>query len=594
MTGLEWFSTDLAKGLSRLYSNSNVEAFIDAEEYYADLRREVEATPKGGLICWIGFEGDGATPMPRAAATKPIKSFPPRLPDKNDMTWFELLAEASEERGVAIRALLNLHPKPDLKPGSPKKYKQSNFDLVEKLNALGNCLAINDFRYLHMNGTHHQKLILVYNTKTLFAYVGTCDVESARIVNCWCEVHCKLTGDAAAEVYEVFHRRWSEHTSVFQRPSISKNSYLKPVTDLKFGAPVSGNFLVQVSTTYGNPGRLNPFNDLVSGQPARQVVNFPPRVLIHTDSIAGAAGLLAVRAPTFFGNDFGTEIDAKATPLIEEAGRQALSYAFAPNGHMGIYEAIKKAIETTREYIYLEDQYLVSDVPMGRTVPVLDLLVRKVKEPQFKKLIVLCTRIDDINEEFQGTGWNHRQNFLKSLIDAGNEKVVFCQYKSRGVLKTTFGEAHQGAFYVHSKTWIFDDLYLVTGSANCNRRGYSHDSELDVGIFDQNKRFVRALRVKIWKSRLNTEAIANAPLQDGQLADFLSAARYWEMPGKFGLTIESNRESSLEPARYPDLNLDSYKATVTGAPGTGPILSTWLNKLKMNGLWDYVVDPDGG
>ena len=74
--------------------------------------------------------------------------------------------------------LLNLHPSP--KP--PTKYKGANFDLVGQLNGLNNCTAINDFRYLYLNGTHHQKLVLVYNSKRgLMAYVGTCDVETGRI-----------------------------------------------------------------------------------------------------------------------------------------------------------------------------------------------------------------------------------------------------------------------------------------------------------------------------------------------------------------------------------------------------------------------------
>ena len=119
---------------------------------------------------------------------------------------------------------------------------------------------------------------------------------------------------------------------------------------------------------------------------------------------------------------------------------------------------------------------------MGNLAPLLDLMVQKLREPNFKKLIVLCTRIDDINEEFQGTGWSHRNNFLLKLATAGGDKVAICQYRSRGDLKILFGLPHQGAFYIHSKTWIFDDLFLITGSANCNRRGYSHDSELDIEI----------------------------------------------------------------------------------------------------------------
>jgi len=595
MSGEEWFSTDLAKGLSRVYNNSHVQTFVDAEDYYTDLRKEVEATSKGGQICWIGFEVNGDTPMPQAVVNKKVKDFPPRQNEDTDKTWFDLLKSASDERDVAIRALLNLHPKPDIDPSKPKKYKTANFDLVEKLNKLQNCLAINDFRYLWMNGTHHQKMVLVYNAKGLSAYVGTCDVESARIVNRWCEVHCKIMGDVAAELYEVFHRRWSEHTNIFQRVG-SNNSYLKSINDLKFTAPVSGNFLMQVSTTYGNPKRINPFRAILGGGvPRQQFVYYPHRIEYTTDSTSSLlySPFLSPTTLLRFGNDFFIEKDTAAIPLLAEALKQAPTYAFAPDGHTGIYHAIKKAIEVTKEYIYLEDQYLVCDMKMGSNASLLDLLVNKVRERNFKKIIIFCTRIDDINDEFQGTGWAHRKNFIDSLVSAGNDKVVICQYKSRETLKSSFGEAHQGAFYIHSKTWIFDDLFLITGSANCNRRGYSHDSELDVGIYDQNKQFVKELRVRIWKNRLNTQGISKAPLQDAQLSDFLSAAKYWETPKLFGLTIESNRESYPSPEKYPDLDLDHYKANVKGATDFENQIKAWADTLKMKGLWDYIVDPDG-
>jgi hypothetical protein len=48
-----WFSTDYATGVSSVIPNSQVSFFVDAEEYYADLRREVEATGPGNLICWV-------------------------------------------------------------------------------------------------------------------------------------------------------------------------------------------------------------------------------------------------------------------------------------------------------------------------------------------------------------------------------------------------------------------------------------------------------------------------------------------------------------------------------------------------------------
>ncbi len=78
MSGEEWFITNPANGLSQVYKDSHVETFVDAEEYYTDLRKEVEATKAGGFICWIGFEGHGDTWMPKAAASKKVKGFPPR------------------------------------------------------------------------------------------------------------------------------------------------------------------------------------------------------------------------------------------------------------------------------------------------------------------------------------------------------------------------------------------------------------------------------------------------------------------------------------------------------------------------------------
>jgi phosphatidylserine/phosphatidylglycerophosphate/cardiolipin synthase-like enzyme len=170
--------------------------------------------------------------------------------------------------------------------------------------------------------------------------------------------------------------------------------------------------------------------------------------------------------------------------------------------------------------------------------------------------------------------------------------VVLCQYKSKGSVKAP-GNAWSSIFYIHSKTWFFDDEYLITGSANCNRRGYSHDSELDVGVYDQDKKFVKDFRVKLWKRRLNTEGIIRSPLQDNDLIDFLRAAKYWENPSQYGLTIENNRTKSLAPVQYPDLNLQSYKAKVTGQPGVDPAISGLIDSLKMDGLWDFVVDPDG-
>src|ERR1700687_5547006 len=126
VSGENWFTSDYNKGIGPVFKNSDVSSFVDAEEYYADLRAEVEATVSGDAIYWIGFDVSGATPMPVSPSVEHVKSFPPRKPGSGtDVEWFDLLKNASDSRNVSIRALLNLHPS----PVPPNRYKGLNFDL---------------------------------------------------------------------------------------------------------------------------------------------------------------------------------------------------------------------------------------------------------------------------------------------------------------------------------------------------------------------------------------------------------------------------------------------------------------------------------
>ena len=65
--------------------------------------------------------------------------------------------------------------------------------------------------------------------------------------------------------------------------------------------------------------------------------------------------------------------------------------------------------------------------------------------------------------------------------------------------------------YVHSKMWIFDDECAIVGSANCNNRGYFHDSEMMGRVSEASLRtfadgdlnFAHKLRMKLWEHHLN-------------------------------------------------------------------------------------------
>src|SRR6266568_3533196 len=93
-----WFAKPADPGISRLFRFSQVSFFVDAEEYFADLRREVESTGKGGMICWIGFEAGGYDAkdsvvdvlMPASAAQPAAKPFARRTRQEGDRSWFDL------------------------------------------------------------------------------------------------------------------------------------------------------------------------------------------------------------------------------------------------------------------------------------------------------------------------------------------------------------------------------------------------------------------------------------------------------------------------------------------------------------------------
>jgi phosphatidylserine/phosphatidylglycerophosphate/cardiolipin synthase-like enzyme len=567
-------------GAAATNTASTVEAFVNPEEFLADVRAEVETTGPGHFIYWVGFEVDGGNDvlMPKSPPAPGAKRpFARRDKQPDDKSWFDLLKEA-DGRKVPIRALLTLHPSPN-KDDNREHYKKYNFNLVKRINTqMTNAFAINDFRYLWLNGVHHQKLLLVFNDKGLIAYLGTCDIQYNRLFDRWCEVTCKYQGNTASQLYKVFVERWSGHTEVLRKAG--KRGQLKPPFKAKPSSQAD-RYIHQVSWTYGNPQRKNPFPTAAVLNPGEQVVNQPHR--------------WEYLPKVFLGAKFFTGEDAEAPSYIEDAQKQNRTYDLWPKGQTGVYEAVKQAIQNTEKFIYMEDQYLVNDMSMGKLDPILTPLVAKVKESNFKKLIIFCTRIDEINKDFQFTAWEHRRNFIQRLLDAGKEKVVVCQYKSNDQLKTGLKKmpGFVSPFYIHSKTWFFDDEFLICGSANCNRRGYSHDSELNGAVYDTQKTFVHDLRVRVWQARLNTEGAKD---QKFDLADFLSAAKYWESPSSYGLTIETCGQDvdRFKPIHFSDrpITQSDIEKIISTATGQEAVKSVY-QFFKERGLWNLAVDPDG-
>jgi phosphatidylserine/phosphatidylglycerophosphate/cardiolipin synthase-like enzyme len=250
---------------------------------------------------------------------------------------------------------------------------------------------------------------------------------------------------------------------------------------------------------------------------------------LPTPPAPGPAGTMQVQVVTTYGN--GT-VRAGIGPGV---GSVTPGYTFAPNGDRSVSQLVLHAISTARRFVYLEDQYLVNTAVSDA---LLAALVR------IERLVILIADTPAVNRDLV-QAWRRRKAFLDPLLQAAPGKVTVCA-----------GRRH----YIHSKLWVFDDEFAIVGSANCNRRGYSHDSEQAVGIVDRPgpDNWVHELRMRLWAKHLG--------LPPQQVRDPLAAAEAWSSP-----------PSTADVAVYdPDGGTDN----VAFPRGT-------------DFFWDSLVDPAG-
>jgi len=290
--------------------------------------------------------------------------------------------------------------------------------------------------------------------------------------------------------------------------------------------------------------------------------------------------------------------DAK-TPAIHTGGGNQLRFAQivgtynVPDGIIGIKpdrslsEAYFNIIKKSKEYIYIEDQYLVNREVAKR-------LNAKIKETDFKKLIIV---IQDPLETADMLFPNKMRGFFTDDLFAGTtpaqkDKVALLMIDSQ---KAKTKNYHPG---LHAKLLIADDEIAIIGTANVNRRSFTHDSETSVVIFDADDtqpKFAKKLRLAIWKEYLSDRAY------EGYLEK-------WEIFAQ--LNFIYGIPSMLSPYRVANNDLDerimsavnSGNVNLATALLGGPItigLSYFAKKDLRNKLdvafpllRDYIIDPE--
>ncbi|MCW3054615.1 MAG: phospholipase D/transphosphatidylase, partial [Chthonomonadales bacterium] len=221
--------------------------------------------------------------------------------------------------------------------------------------------------------------------------------------------------------------------------------------------------------------------------------------------LPGAGGTSAVQIGRTYGNG-AAHAGIGGVPFFTKG------YTFAPNGETTARGMFLQAIRQAKKFIYIEDQYLVSMQASGALLAAL---------PNIEHLTILIPH-GSISDLPQGN--YRRQQFIAPLKkwdkDHGTNKVRIFYLKPPGNEHT----------YVHSKTWIVDDEFAIIGSANCNRRSWTHDSEVTAGICDQGndqgRRFAHRLRIKLWAEHLGLD-----PTQDElKLVSGIGSAALWLKP----------------------------------------------------------------
>jgi len=211
----------------------------------------------------------------------------------------------------------------------------------------------------------------------------------------------------------------------------------------------------------------------------------PPNVSLPELTPPAVTGTHRCRIVTTFGNP------------SQFAGLNTAPYSFAPSGSKSIREMLFHCMGKARNFIYLEDQYFV-DESIGRELA--------SHLSHINALIINIPDTNGVNGEIH-QGYARRRAAFNHFLSYTEKVAVVWNHK-----------------FVHSKLWIFDDTIALVSSANVNRRGFEHDSEIGVAFGAiQSVGTVREMRERLWAMHLGP----NMPVSG---TDPAAALSLWKAP----------------------------------------------------------------
>jgi phosphatidylserine/phosphatidylglycerophosphate/cardiolipin synthase-like enzyme len=210
-----------------------------------------------------------------------------------------------------------------------------------------------------------------------------------------------------------------------------------------------------------------------------------------------------------------------AVQVLRTYAAKRPGYPFAQYGERSVARAYTKAFRLARSLIYVEDQYLWSEVVARGIAQALE------RSPELRVIIVV-PRYPDSDGPISGPparlGQLHAMRLLRRT--APDRVGIYDLENSAGV-----------PIYVHAKICVVDDVWFTCGSDNFNRRSWTNDSELTCAVVDPTldereprdlsgsgdgaRRLPRELRLQVWSEHLGT------PADDPALLDPVGVFDLW-------------------------------------------------------------------
>ncbi|RBY83858.1 phospholipase [Geodermatophilus sp. TF02-6] len=260
--------------------------------------------------------------------------------------------------------------------------------------------------------------------------------------------------------------------------------------------------------------------------------------------------------------------------LLRTYPRRRPAHPFAPDGERSVARGYAKALSRARRLVYVEDQYLWSH-------DVARIFAAALRRSPELRLIAVVPRYIDGEGHLDAPASLHGQNSAwTTVLAAGGDRVQLFDLEN---------EAGRPV-YVHAKLCVVDDVWAAVGSANLNRRSWTHDSELTAAVLDEERdgrapvdpgglgdgarTFARGLRLALMREHLGRVDGDDADLLDpdeaaGALSRAAAELDAWHAGGRRG--------------PRPAGRLRAHP------PRQGPDWARWL----ITPVYDLAYDPDG-